>query len=250
MTNNIERKIRKKKIGLITILLFFLISIFIILSTKTSFFDISEIAIQGNDVLDDEKVILASGLNYGENIFKIRTQEAKENLLSHPYVKSVNIKRLFPNKLVITIKERNEFLLIPYLDSYIYIDDEGYVLNLLAYKKENLLEIEGINIKDISIGKKISLENNISLEKIIDLIKDCKKIGLYKEMKKVKIDNKSNIVIYLKSGIKVAFGYLNNVKYKLSFTIKILDDLKNRGIDKGTIYFNKGDSPIFIPEGD
>lgn len=249
MTNSIERKVRKKKIGLITILLIFLISIFIILSTKTSFFNISEIVIQGNSVLDDEKVILASGLNYGENIFKIRTQEAKKNLLSHPYVKSVNIKRIFPDKLVIIIKERNEFLLVPYLDSYIYLDDEGYILNLLAYRKDNILEVEGINIKDISIGKKILLEDSVSLEEIIGLIKDCKKIGLYKEIKKVNLDNKSNIEIYLKSGIKVAFGYLNNVKYKLSFTIKILDDLKHRGINKGTIYFNKGDSPIFIPEG-
>ncbi|SHH57067.1 cell division protein FtsQ [Caloranaerobacter azorensis DSM 13643] len=249
MANSIERKVRKKKIGLITILLIFLTSTFIILSTKTDFFNVSEIIVQGNNVLDYEKVILASGLNYGENIFKIRTKEAKENILSHPYVKSVNIKRVFPNKLAITIEERKETLIIPYLESYIYLDDEGYVLNLLAYKKEGLLEVEGININSISIGKKLLLEDNVDLEKIIDLIKDCKKIDLYREIEKVKLDNKSNVVIYLKSGIKVAFGHLNNVKYKLSFTIKILDDLKRKGISKGTIHFDKGDSPIFIPEG-
>ncbi|RKD34301.1 cell division protein FtsQ/DivIB [Thermohalobacter berrensis] len=251
--NSIDKKIKRKKIGLIFTLLLLFVTTFLILLTKTSFFNVSEIKIIGNEQLTEDKIIMASGLTIEENIFKIDTEKMEKNLISHPYIKKTKVKRIFPNKLSIYIEERKEIAAISYIGSYIYLDNEGIVLNILSDKKDNLIVVDGLKIKNMSIGKKIMLEDNQDIDKLLNFLKDCKKNDLIKEISRINIDNKFNIKLTMNSGLNVAFGNLYNVKYKVSFLIKILEDLnkkaekKNIILKDSTLYFTKGDDPIFKP---
>ncbi len=85
-------------------------------------------------------------------------------------------------------------------------------------------------------------------ESIEEFITYSEQSGLIKLMKYINFADNNNIMIELKDGIKVAFGPLNNVKYKLSFLNKILNDIEKKDIKVKQILLNKGDNPIVVTE--
>ena len=55
-------------------------------------------------------------------------------------------------------------------------------------------------------------------------------------------------MIELNNGVKVAFGTIDNVKYKLSFLFNILEDVEKRNINVKQILLNKGSNPIIVTD--
>lgn len=247
----IDKKIKKKKNRLIFFIIILLASTFFILYTKTSFFHISSVEVNGNDKITDEKIILASGIIIDENIFKINLKVVKENILFHPYVKDVIIRRKLPNKILIEIEERKEIAIINYTGSYVYIDEEGIILNILSEKSdEEIIEIYGIEIISPEIGEKIQFSDEEMMPKVFEFINSSRMFGISKSFEKVTIDENNNVDIYMESGGKVAFGTLDDVKYKLNFLISILEELESKNQGYRTIHLDKGNNAIIIKEND
>ena len=71
---------------------------------------------------------------------------------------------------------------------------------------------------------------------------------LFRSSKIDEIDKKSgnDINIKFKNGIFVAFGRLNNVKYKLSLLDEVLKDIDKKEFEVKEIIMNKGNHPILI----
>lgn len=249
--NKIDRKIKKKKSRLIFIIILLLTSVFLILYTKTSFFHISSIEVNGNSKITDEKLILASGIMIDENIFKINLKMAKENIMLHPYAKNVKLRRRLPNKIVINIDERKEVAIFTYIGSYVYIDEEGIILNILSEKNdETIMEINGIEIIKPEIGNKIDFNNEETYEKMLEFIDDSINLGLSVSFDTVSIDENGKLTIYLDNGAEVAFGTLDDVKYKLKFLMSILEELKSKNQSYKGIHLDKGNNAIIIKDKD
>lgn len=245
---SIETKVKKKKIGLILIILLFIFIVFFILLTKTEIFNIKTVQIEGNQELDSEKIFMASGIALKENIFKINLKAVRENLLLHPYIKDAKVYRKIPDKILIKIEERSAFLAISYIGSYLYIDNEGYIINMLSSKNDGIPSIEGLSIKEASIGKRLILnDDGINLSLLLKFANECKNIDLFDKIDVIDIsDNRVNI--YLKNRGIVAFGSLNNVEYKLSFLYEILNKLNQNNINFKLIDLDKAEDAIVVTE--
>ena len=55
-----------------------------------------------------------------------------------------------------------------------------------------------------------------------------------------------NINIELNNGILVAFGTINNVKYKLNLLNEIVKDIDKKGLSCKMILMDRGDNPIIV----
>jgi len=212
---------------------------------KTDFFILSDIVIIGNKKLKYESIVKASSCNIGENIFKIDTKKGEENIKLIPYIKDCRIKRQLPDKIIIEIKERKEIAAIEYLDYLVYIDNEGYILEIDTNDKGiELPVITGLNMVDYEEGDNIY--QNDSTENIKEFMLYSEYLNILSTIDKIDFSNKEDIYIKLKGGTLVAFGPLNNVKYKLSFLNKILKDIDKKNIMAKQILFNKGENPIIV----
>lgn len=249
--SKVDKKIKKKKNRLIFFIIILLTSTFLILYTKTSFFHILSIEVNGNEKITDEKLVLASGIIIDENIFKINLKMVRENILLHPYVKNVIVKRKLPNKIRIEVEERKEIAVINYIGSYIYIDEEGIILNILSEKNnEEIIEIGGIEILSPQIGNKIEFVDEEIEPRVFDFINNSNVLGLWKFFNKVTIDENQNVAIHMENGGEVAFGTLDDVKYKLNFLISILEELEIKNQGYRTIHLDKGNNAIIIKDND
>lgn len=235
----VDKRLKRRKIIIISMISVFLIALlFIILLTQTTLFNIKNIYIEGNNVVEKEKIILASGVTKGENIFKINKKTIKENLLNHPYIKNVNIKTNLPDGINIKISERKETLVYNDNENYIYIDNEGYILNNLSKPKNK-------NVPILESDEKIDIKEDKYISNILKLLNNHNKKNYDFKINSIIKKNK-NTTLVLSSGIKVALGGLNDIEYKLGFIEKIVKDLEGKNILAKEIQFNRGKNPIVV----
>ena len=91
-----------------------------------------------------------SAINLNENIFKYTKKQIKENIKENSYVEEVDIKRKLPDEIQITIKERFPKFMITYGNAYVYINNQGYILEI-SKEYQELPILKGIKTTDEEI---------------------------------------------------------------------------------------------------
>ena len=127
-----KKKINKKVLGFFSILL--LIIGIIVAALTAPIFNITEIQVKGNSKVATNTIISLSGLKSGENIFKFNSsieQKIKENR----YIDTVQVSRKLPGTVNIKVEEREVKYQINLINSYVYIDKNGYILENASEKK-------------------------------------------------------------------------------------------------------------------
>lgn len=243
----VEKKKRRNKILFRLLLLFILIIIVTIFAFNSDFFNINYIIVEGNNKLDYDYIVNASLIDVEENIFRIKTSDAEKHLNKLPYVKDALVKRKLPNTVYINIGEREVAYQIKILSTYVLLDKEGYVLELSDEQVANSPIFLGFELSDIKVGESIfEKDKNINL---YDFFLDDEIYNIITNMSAIIYNKKENTInIDLNSGIGVAFGPLDNVKYKIRLLDKILVDIEKKQIKCKMIIMNKGDNPILVTD--
>ena len=72
----------------------------------TGFFQVETVAVTGNSRYSQEEIIKATGIQTGDNLFRMnKYQIAHQVLQGLPYVEELTIRRALPSTIVITVKE-------------------------------------------------------------------------------------------------------------------------------------------------
>ena len=143
---------------------------------SSSFCNIEDLIIKGNDSLSEDEIFYKSGVQLGENIFKLDLKKSKDSLIQEPWIKEVEIKRVIPNRIIISIKERKPAAIVHTGEEYFSSTKEGIVLSKIDRPEEGFslplvlgLELDVIKIGEI-IGKpefRTALESINSAEVIL-----------------------------------------------------------------------------------
>jgi len=226
----------------------FIICIFAVFFLSSSFFYIKFIAVNGNKNVTREEIIKLSSIYYGENIFRINKKNSMKSIFQNPYVKMIKIKRIIPNKVEIDIIEREIMAYVPYVGSYLNIDEDGMILEInRAIKYPDFPVVKGLKFETFKVGECLNIENKEQFKITTMLIKEIKNAGILNQVSEIDVTNLSNIRLQIKEGIKANLGDSDNMNYKISFARSIIEDVKKQNI-KGTIEMSHKGNPVFIPE--
>ena len=247
----IEKKKRKKRktklIVILAILVIGGISAYLLTSPN---FNIEEITIKGNKQLTNEKIIQLAEIRKGDNLFSKIGIVTKVRLKQNGYIEDAQINKIYPNKIEIEVKERQkQFQIKLETEGYIYIDEQGYILE---YGTEDIEvpTIIGMNITQADMEKMNRLDKNDlnKMENILQIREQCKGIEIADKITKIQV--KDEYVVNLENdGITINFGDASNLQNRIYYVNAIL---KKEAGNKGTIYvngnFNEGFSPYFSAE--
>lgn len=238
-----KKKINKKLIGFFSIII--LIAIIVVLALTAPIFNITDITVNGNNQVSTNMIINLSGLRKGENIFKFNStveQKIKENT----YIESVNTKRKLPGTVIISVKERTVKYQINLINSYVYIDKNGYILENSSEKKD-VPVIVGLSIKEDEMlnEKRLKTEDLEKLNDIIKIIDSAKTINIDNLITEINTESKENYVLYLESkGKKINLGDTSNLTNKMLYVKKILEKEEGK---TGSAFVNGDLSAGFKP---
>ena len=232
------KKINGKKIAIsISILLFIAIGGTIYYLT-TPAFNIANIEVHGNEKNSVETYISLSRINIGStNIFGITSGNIIKYIKENSYVENVTVKRKLPNTIELYITERKVSYQINYSNSYIYLDNQGYILEISEEKKDIPI-IKGLSsIKEnIQIGQRLKEEDLIKLNVVFKIINYCKYNTIENKITSIDVtDGKNYILIFEEEQKKVYLGDASNISERLSMLKTIL---KNETGKKGEIFMN------------
>jgi cell division septal protein FtsQ len=122
---------------------------------SSNFCNIEEVIIKGNDYLSEDEIFSKSQIKLGENIFKLDLKKSIDFLEQEPWIKEVEIKRIIPNKIIISLKERKSSAIVHIGEEYFSSTKEGMVLSKINRPEEKfgLPLVLGLEIDEIKIGE-------------------------------------------------------------------------------------------------
>lgn len=228
------------------LLLISLLSLVVVFVLKTDFFSIDTIEVEGNFKLDNKSIVDRSKIYIGENIFKIKLSEAENRIRNLPYIKESEVKRKFPKTIIIDVIEREAAFLVENISMFFLVDVDGNILELLKDNETDLPIISGLEVEDRKLGNNIF--DNYENEQLKEFFLESKDKGLLDKMENIDMTLLEEINITLINGISVAFGTLNNVKYRVSLLMKVLEDIEENEIPCSKIIMDRGSHPIIITD--
>jgi cell division protein FtsQ len=83
----------------------FFITLFLVLFFQSSISKISQIQVEGNELVSEEEIIAASGARTGDNFFTTGTSAVSANVQKHPFIETVEVVKSFPGVLKIHVEE-------------------------------------------------------------------------------------------------------------------------------------------------
>ncbi len=120
------------KILLISFVLFIGHRFYLFLS-EDPFFRIKEIEVEGCGKVSKEELLGLLRVEGMPNLFTIRLKEISRRIESHPWVEEVRVKKVFPNKIWIQVKERKPIAIVQLEEPY-YIDSKGVIFSPVGDK--------------------------------------------------------------------------------------------------------------------
>ena len=126
-------------------------------------FKIETVTVKGDTKYLDEMIIDAGGIITGEPLYFAKIKEAEEKIpVELPYIKSVEIEREFPDRIIITVKATEDAAAFNTSGGYIVIDASGKVLNECAsIVSENIPVIKSLTINTAELGGTVSFNEDI-----------------------------------------------------------------------------------------
>lgn len=245
----IEKKRRKKrKIKLIVFVLIAIILGVTMYFLKSPTFKIKNIEITGNSQLDNNKIIEQSGIELGKSMFTSFNIVTKVKIKQNGYVEDAKVTKKMPDTIKIEVKERSASFQVKTENGiYIYIDEQGYIIDYSQEPKE-LITIIGMSITEENIEKMKRLEDedlNIKLENILHIKEEATKIGIYDKISTIQVGNE--YILKLNSlNLIVNLGNATNIKDRMDYVKSIMEKEEGKS---GTINvngnLNEGFGPYF-----
>jgi cell division protein FtsQ len=104
------------------------------------YFDVSNIAIDGNINLKREDILSASSIKIGQSIFSVNIGDVYKRLKGNPWIKDVAVKKEMPDRLKIKINERRPAAILKSNRLYL-MDNEGVILEEASGDSETSLPL-------------------------------------------------------------------------------------------------------------
>jgi len=94
------------------------------------YFALTTIDVDGNRWVDRNEILQSAGVSEGTSIWLAAPTQLRVRLLSHPRIERVAVRREFPNRLVIAVRERRPVAIV-HLDQLQYVDRSGRIFGPL-----------------------------------------------------------------------------------------------------------------------
>ena len=232
-----EKKTNRKKRIIKIVIVILILGLGITFLLTSPIFNIDEIQVLNNEQVSSDQIISLSGLKKGDNLFRFLKINVKNSIKQNAFIDSVEINRILPNKINITVKEREKKFSIQFLNSYVIINSQGYILEI-SEDPQNLIILKGMatDEENYVVGNRIENSDLEKLEDAIKIVNTCKDNNLDTKISYIDLTDKTNYIIYMEEEKKTIYiGDNSNMSNKIIYVQAIIDETKKK---EGEIFVN------------
>lgn len=231
--NNAKPKSKKIKVLIISIL----VLIAIIAAMLSPLFNIKNIQVVGNTILSSEEIISISGIKTEENMFKVMKLKTIDRIKENAYINEVVIHKKLPNTIEIQVKERKPSFMLEYGNGYVYLSNQGYMLEISSIKKDIPTILGTTTSKEnYKPGNRLSKDDLEKLGTVIKIMAVAKTHNIENLITTIDISNSDNYTLRLEQEKKTV--YLGDCSYLETRMSSLMSILENEKDIEGEIFIN------------
>lgn len=204
-------------------LLIALVAILIVLACALSpIFVLKTVTVRGCQFVPEEDVIRIAGINKGENLFQLQTDEIKKTLLKDLRIEQVTVQRIFPSELEIDVTERPPLAMVRCDYGYLELGKGGIVLDAHRTLRDMPVPvITGISVSDLFVGDVV---DDKAANQVLDFVSSLDN-NTIKCLSEINITNPEDVMIYAGS-VQIRLGALEKLPEKVKVTKSVLTELQ------------------------
>lgn len=229
-----ENKSKKPLFVIIFLVLFICGLVFLLFS---NLFAIKKVEVKNNMRVSKEEIEALCNFDAYKNIFWINTLSVSKDLESNAYIEEVKVHRKLPNTVVIEVKERVPKFMLQIADSYVYINNQGYLLEV-STENIGLPIILGFktDLSNAEAGKRLDVDDLKRMDTIIKIVETAAIHGIDDLITKIDISEERNYTLVLEAeGKTVYLGEATDLNTRMIYLSGILN--REKGV-AGEIFLN------------
>lgn len=170
----------------------------------TQKYTIQNVYVEGNVHYSQEEIKdIVMGGPLGNNSIYLSLKYKNKNVEGIPFVDVMNVSILSPDTIKIIVYEKALAGYVKYLDTYMYFDKDGYVVESSSVLTVGIPQITGLSFDHVVLGEALPVENKDVFASILNITMLLNKYKL--AVDKIYFHSSGEITIYFDK-IKVALG--------------------------------------------
>lgn len=222
-----KKRARAKRRLIIFFFLFICVGI-IFTVLKAPLFNVKSIMCVGQQELSDEQIVKIAGAKTGVNIFTTGVKTMKRNLADNPLIAESNVRRIFPDKIKIWVREAKPALMVENGNTLILADKKGQIIKTV--EKDRLQE--GISVARLEAfesasnvpGESIYKKDDAVHGKIFECAEILDRLEMLDSVTKISASDLSDIRIDYEDRLNILLGDYENMDYRLTFVKKVIEE--------------------------
>ena len=221
----------RKVIGL------FFIAIIVGAVAYLSTFSVADIEVNGCVMSSEDEVKKAVMDNaYINNTLVMYLQNKIKPVKDVAFVAKMDVEYVSTNKISVDVYEKSVAGCIEYMESFVYFDKDGIVLETAKVRYDKIPNIKGLTVKSWEIGKELPVENKKRFNTILNITQLVDKYDLDIRGIEFTVDGE---VVLRHDNIEIELGEGKNLPIQLMNLGSILKELEGKS---GVLYMKEFDS--------
>ena len=232
---DIPEKTRKSRWPLA---IFLLVLVALVFFLRYQVFTISSLRINGIRDVTWQSVAQAIGLERGLFYFAVDEEDIRRGVSAHRYLVYEGMEKVFPDTLVLHVRERRPYAFFTHLGIGCVLADDGVILET----SRDLTQGTGkVSIFGLSVWGQLgpgSLPQSTDPEQVESLVKLFSALsvwGFENQVKSIDIANSLNLSLGTVDGYLVNLGGMDNLHAKIGTVQSVVSELRRRQMLGGTI---------------
>ncbi len=191
----------KNKILIVLIILAVVLGLgYYVLDTYT----VKTVYVEGNVHYTQEEVknLVMEGI-LGDNSLYLSMKYKNKGVENIPFVDVMDVSILSPDTIKITVYEKALAGYVKYMNTYMYFDKDGYIVESSNVKTVGVPQITGLQFNHVVLGEMLPVEDQAVFNEILDITKLLSKYQLVAD--KIYFHSTNGVTLYF-GDVKVALG--------------------------------------------
>lgn len=213
------------------------------------FFRVSIIQLQNDTVYSDDEILAASGLEKGVNLLFVNNFTAVSSIYATmPYVETVSIKRMMPNRIILSVTGSEAVACVSFGDDYWLINANGKLLEKIDGRNTgSFIRVEGMEPLMPVAGETmtVSEENSGKDEFLYRILSQMELRGISRYIDWIDLSNMNAPSFSYDMRFTVLLGSSEDLSRRLSLVESAIAQLADG--DAGTLSLsNDGSSVVYF----
>ena len=212
---------RKFKITVFVCILAFVAVVFMF----SPFFYMQEIVISGYNTVSRAELTERIGADLTTNLLFFNTRNARRRVLENLYIADVSFRRDLPGRLYVHVRERRLAAYVEHTPgSFLFIDEQGRVLEVRSFTSQSLPIVEGLNFTRFTLGEILEVADSTAFNIVTQYAQLIYRHGLVCRVSHIDVSDTANTRI-LVGRVEFNVGGLRDAEMKVRIIAGILDEM-------------------------